>query len=78
MTDRAGRRTEQQAKINAMSLGKRLAMVVATIASAMLAVGLVSLVMDGEVNLGFALLISLAAGLGISYQYLWVPSRGRS
>ena len=74
MTDRTSRRAEQQAKINAMPLGKRIGMVALTAATAIVAVALVSLLLDGEID-AIVLLIGLAAGLGSSYQYLWVPTR---
>ena len=75
MADRASRRAEQQAKINAMPLGKRFGMVALAVLSAFVVILIMQKVLDDELDLGIAALISVAAGAGLSYQYLWVPSR---
>ena len=75
MADRASRRAEQQAKLSTMSFGRRAGMVVAGTLAAIAAAAVVNLLITGEVGVVAAVVIGLAAGLGLAYQYLWAPSR---
>ncbi len=78
MTDRAGRRAEQRAQLSAMPWGRRLSLVLAGTVAAIVVAALINLLLTGDVGIIAAVVIGLAVGLALAYQYLWAPRRGVS
>ena len=75
MTDRATRRAEQHARLSAMPRGRRLSLVLAGTVAAVVVAGLINLLLTGDFGIVAALVIGLAVGLALAYQYLWAPAR---
>jgi multisubunit Na+/H+ antiporter MnhB subunit len=73
MTDRAARRAEQRAKLSAMPLGRRVSLVIAGTVAAIGAAAIINLFLTGGPGLVAAVVIGLAVGLVLAYQYLWSP-----
>lgn len=70
MTDRQERKAAQNAKIAAMPLGKKMAIVFAGGLSAIAAGVLVNLLLSGEPKLGFAITLGVVLMAVMGFQYL--------
>lgn len=70
MTDRQDRKAAQKAKIAAMPLGKKLALILAGGLAAVASAVLVGLLLNGEPNLGFAIMLGIVLMVVMGIQYL--------
>jgi hypothetical protein len=75
MPDRQQRKEAQKAKIAAMPLSKRIAIVIVGTLSAAAAAAVVGLLMSGEPNLGAVMATGITLMAIIGYQYLLAPAR---
>jgi putative flippase GtrA len=69
------RRANERAKIAAMPMTKRIAMVLVGIVATIVGASLVGILLDDEVDIGVAALLAAGMGTLFAYHYLWAPSR---